>query len=75
MLSKEEANSFLARELYEDMEHLDPSNAPGWEELSSREREFYMLCVSHLLDHRKEVLAVMGLADDDLINRRLAGCK
>jgi hypothetical protein len=58
----------LARALYEEMEFLDPSNAPPWDDLSPRERDFYRFSVSHLLSHRAEMLSVLGLADNDMVS-------
>lgn len=39
----------LARELHWEMERLDPTDAPDWDALTERQRQFYRLCVEHLI--------------------------
>jgi hypothetical protein len=50
----------LARALYWKMEHLDPSASADWEDLTSREKEFYCLCVQHLMQHENEIRRLLG---------------
>jgi hypothetical protein len=46
--SREAAIESLARELHGVMDRLDPSENPGWGQLSAQEKEFYRRCVMHL---------------------------
>ena len=39
----------LARELHWEMERLDPTDAPDWEARTEHQRQFYRLCVDHLI--------------------------
>lgn len=57
----------LARELHWKMEHLDPSDNPGWDELTDHDKNFYRCCVEWLLMEPKVVLA--ALAHNNLIYR------
>ncbi len=59
----------LAECLYDAMEHFDPSDAPAWSELSIRERDFYFFCVSELVHNRGDLLAALGLSNNDAILR------
>jgi hypothetical protein len=45
----------LAQRLYETMQRLDPPSDPSapllaWDDITDRERQFYVLCVEDLLD-------------------------
>jgi hypothetical protein len=44
--------SRLAHKLYDTMEHLDPTPdaPPGWENLSSRDQDFYKLCIEAVFE-------------------------
>ncbi len=59
----DEAINLLAQRLYETMERLDPSDEREWAALSSRERRFYELCVSAILEER-ELVALAATNDD-----------
>ena len=59
----------IAKSLYEYMNRLDPEpDDPPWENLMEREREFYVLCVGHVLDH---VGLCRRLSNDDQITGKL----
>jgi hypothetical protein len=51
-ISRERAIDALAARLYWKMEKLDPAlpDVPIWDGLTERQREFYRLCVSDLLE-------------------------
>lgn len=55
-LNREDAELALARRIYEAMEHLEPSS-PGeaipWDDLTSREREYYRLSIRAVFSERK----------------------
>ena len=57
----------LARVLYEEMEHLDPSGDDyiPWDCLSQREVEFYCLCIESIFE--KSDLVLRLLAHDNMI--------
>jgi hypothetical protein len=56
-----EARERLARELHWKMEHLEPMDAPDWEMLSDRQRQFYRACIEWVL------------SDQDLVRSALIG--
>lgn len=39
----------LARVLHYEMEKLDPTDDPDWDQMSDHRREFYVLCVRSLI--------------------------
>ena len=52
-IDTEKAVWSLARRLHWKMEHLDPTDRPGWAALTERERDFYRLCVEAILDEKR----------------------
>lgn len=63
--TRDEAIEALARILYETEEHLDPDldDFVEWVALPERDREFYCLCISALLNHR----SLLEAAADDYV--------
>lgn len=56
-MDKDKIIETLAARLYWQMERLDPSlpEAPGWDQLTERQRIFYGLLVSDLLAHKEMI--------------------
>ena len=57
----------LAERLYESMERLDPGDGRSWDELSPREREFYRVLMTLVLEERE--LVAQAIADNDNVGR------
>jgi hypothetical protein len=61
-ITREDAEFQLARRLYEEMERLDPSD-PGdvqpWENLESRQRDYYRFCIRAVLSERRACLQAL----------------
>lgn len=72
-MKPEEALEALSRFMYEELEHMDPTDDRGWAELTERERDLYRNVIAKLIDRRMLVLcALTGSFADDEPHRRSA---
>ena len=71
-MNRGDALDLLTRCMYEDLEHMDPTDDRSWDELTERERELYCNVMAKLVDRRSLMLRAMGdrFADDDMIYGR-----
>ena len=51
-VGRDEAVERLARELFECLEHLDPSTDEKWCDLNNRERDLYRTAIGRMAAHR-----------------------
>ena len=52
----DEVEARLGAALYEEMEHLDPTDGRSYHELSDRERDFYRYSIRSLLEVQADLL-------------------
>ncbi len=71
-MNRGDALDLLTRCMYEDLEHMDPTDDRSWDELTERERELYCNVMAKLVDRRSLMLRAMShrFADDDMIYGR-----
>ena len=58
----------LARRLYDYMEHLDPSEAPSWEEADELERCRFRSLVLDVIENYKTMFLSLGGPGDNIIH-------
>jgi hypothetical protein len=67
-VNRREALESIARAIYEELEHMDPSDDRTWPALSARERGLYRNVARNLLARRSLLLTALDpRSDDDLI--------
>jgi hypothetical protein len=57
---REQAVEALAKILHAELEHLDPTEDPKWEDLTEHQKDIYRCCVWRLVRERK----LIGIATE-----------